>query len=99
MTGCAARAHETADAKLNAAYRLAVKQAKSQDQYLDAGQVPSQTMLRDAQRAWITYRDRACETESTLARGGTMQNQIFFICMERLTKNRARDLMLFGHDR
>ena len=99
MTGCAAQAHAKADAALNAAFRLAVAQARR----MDAGQpglTPSnEDMLRDAQRAWIPYRDKACASESTLARGGSMQNQLFYLCLERLTQDRTRDLTLFGEVR
>lgn len=96
MTGCAARSHEAADTALNTAYRAAMARARQQDEYLTEGQVPSATMLRDAQRAWITFRDGACDTESTMARGGTLQNQLFFICLERLTKHRTEDLKIFA---
>ena len=96
MTGCAAKAFEAADGDLNLAYGLAVDMAVRLDEYLPEGAVPAKTILRDAQRAWIGFRDQACEAESLLARGGTMQNQLYYICLERLTRRRTGDLRYFG---
>ncbi len=96
MTGCASRAYEAADGDLNLAYKLAMERARSMDEYLQDGQVPAVDILRDAQRAWLPFRDQACEAESLMARGGTMQNMIFFMCLERLTRNRTEDLRIFG---
>ncbi|CUH77742.1 hypothetical protein TRM7557_01542 [Tritonibacter multivorans] len=96
MTGCAAQAFEAADADLNLAYRMARDMARSLDQGLPADQIPAEIILRDAQRAWIPYRDQACEAESLLARGGSLQNQLFYMCLERLTRARTEDLRLFG---
>ena len=96
MTGCAARAHEAADGDLNLAYKQAMERARSMDQYLQDGDVPAVDILRDAQRSWIPFRDNACEAESLLARGGTMQNMIFLMCLERLTRSRTEDLRIFG---
>ena len=96
MTGCASRAFEAADGDLNLAYKLAMARASDMDTYLEEGQVPAKDILRNAQRAWIPFRDQACEAESLLARGGSMQNQIFFLCLERLTRTRTEDLRIFG---
>lgn len=96
MNGCAKRDYEAADGDLNLAWKLARQHAKDQDAYLEASQVPSAQMLLDAQRSWITYRDQACEAESTLARGGSIQPLIFYTCLERLTRQRTEDLRFFG---
>ena len=96
MTGCAAQAFEAADGDLNLAYKMARDMARRLDQGLPADHIPAEIILRDAQRAWIAYRDQACEAESLLARGGTLQNQLFYICLERLTRTRTEDLRFFG---
>jgi uncharacterized protein YecT (DUF1311 family) len=75
---------------------MAMAAAKAQDEFLEDGDVPSAKMLRNAQRSWITYRDQACEAESTMARGGSMQPMIALFCLERLTRTRTEDLRLFG---
>ena len=96
MTGCASQAYEAADAELNAAYGPAMEMAKSIDDAGANGAVPAATLLRDAQRAWIVFRDASCDAEATLARGGTMQSMLFYICLERLTRARTEDLRLYG---
>lgn len=96
MTGCAAQDHAAADVALNAAYQTAVAAARQMDDYVPGLTPSNEEMLRDAQRAWIPYRDAACAAESTLARGGSMQNMLFYLCLERLTRERTRDLLYFA---
>lgn len=96
MNGCAAQAYQYADEDLNFAYSMARDMARSLDEYVAADEVPAEVILRDAQRAWISFRDQACEAESLLARGGTMQPLLFYSCLERLTRQRTEDLRYFG---
>lgn len=95
MTGCAALDFEAADASLNTAYRNAVQAAKEMDGYVPGLEPTHEEMLRDAQRTWIPFRDAACAAESNIARGGTLQNQLFFMCLTRLTEQRTDDLWFF----
>ena len=96
MTSCAAQDADRADAALNAAYRVAIAQARR----MDAGQPglsPSfEEILRDAQRAWIPFRDAACSAEASLARGGSMSSMLFYLCVEKLTQRRTDDLTYYG---
>lgn len=96
MNFCAAQQYGYADEDLNLAYQLAITQAREMDQYISAGEVPAEDMLRQAQRAWITFRDLACDLESTLARGGSMQPLIYYSCLERETRMRTESLRYFG---
>lgn len=96
MNFCAAQSYQYADEDLNLAYKLAIAQAKEMDQYIAADETPAATMLRDAQRAWITYRDLACAAESTLVRGGTMEPLIYYSCLESETRHRTESLRFFG---
>jgi uncharacterized protein YecT (DUF1311 family) len=48
--------------------------------------------LREAQRAWITYRDLTCEMEADAMRGGSGEHMLRSGCLVRLTERRARDL-------
>ncbi|WP_300015306.1 lysozyme inhibitor LprI family protein [uncultured Roseobacter sp.] len=96
MTGCASLAADAADQELNDVWKLAVKAAQDRDT-LDPGYEPSgESILRRAQRSWISFRDQACSAEATLARGGTIASQLFLICLERLTRHRTNDLRLFA---
>lgn len=95
MTVCAERDFNSADARLNAVWRQALAAARQMDQYLVDGDVSAEIALRDAQRAWIAFRDAACKAEALSVRGGSMQPQLTLSCMERLTRARSEDLILF----
>jgi uncharacterized protein YecT (DUF1311 family) len=95
MNICASRAYVSADALLNQIWRSAISSAKERDTYLRNGDIPSEDMLRQAQRSWIVFRDQACLAESTVARGGSIQPLIQYVCLERLTLNRIDDLAFF----
>ncbi|MEX3015808.1 lysozyme inhibitor LprI family protein [Gymnodinialimonas hymeniacidonis] len=48
--------------------------------------------LRQAQRAWITYRDLTCGMERARYEGGSIAPMIELTCLTRLTERRTRDL-------
>jgi uncharacterized protein YecT (DUF1311 family) len=93
---CAVHFYQLADEDLNLAYGLARDTAQQIDANGTPGQASSVTLLRDAQRAWIRYRDLACSAESMLAAGGSMQPALRFGCLERLSRARTEDLRYFG---
>lgn len=71
---CLNRELEYWDARLNAAYHQVRKSAKATDAEMKeiGSSVASQAdALRDMQRAWITFRDAACDYERSLWGGGT----------------------------
>ena len=96
MNACAKQDWEAADRLLNAAYKQAKVRARQNDEYLEAGETPAAKLLLEAQRAWIPFRDQACELESTLMRGGSAQPLLYWGCMARLTEQRTYDLNLFA---
>ena len=96
ITTCAAQYYQMADEDLNLAYGMARDMARQIDLNAPQGQSSSVTLLRDAQRAWIQYRDLACSAESMLAAGGSMQPALQLSCLERLTRARTEDLRYFG---
>lgn len=96
MSQCARIMFEAADGDLNHAYGMAIDAAKQMDQNLGAGEVTNAAMLRDAQRAWLPFRDKACAAESNLVRGGSMQPMMALSCLERLTRQRTEDLRYFS---
>jgi len=98
LTGCASQAYEAADGDLNLAWGMARDMAKRLDASASeyGGPQDNFAILLDAQRKWIAFRDAACDAEALLARGGTMQNQLFFDCLTRLTRARTEDLRYFG---
>jgi uncharacterized protein YecT (DUF1311 family) len=74
---------EKADAQLNHVYKKILAD-------LDA---ESQTKLKAAQRAWLTFRDAEAEFEADQdARGGSMYPMLYEGTRSRLTKARIKEL-------
>lgn len=81
-SGCAHREFQAADAELNKAYgRLAG--------ILEADE---KALLKEAELAWIKYRDSNCTFESSQYAGGTMRPMIESFCLARVTKARTAEL-------
>ena len=96
MNYCAHQGFLVADEKLNAAYGLAVASTKATDSYQEPGQRGAETALRDAQRAWIIYRDNACIAEGFAFHGGSMEPFIISTCKLRLTRERTEGLRMLA---
>ncbi len=92
MNYCAGEAYKAADARLNAVYKKAMAAMKQIDGYLDEDQRGAADALREAQRAWIPFRDKACEAEGYLVSGGSMQPLIIYECLTKLTGQRIGQL-------
>ena len=92
MNMCAYEAYLSADEDLNAFYKIARAELKSIDADLPDNMKGGPDALRDAQRAWITFRDNACKAEGFMVRGGSLEPFIVSSCKERLTRVRTEDL-------
>ena len=92
MTYCAEQDWNAADAELNTAYAATKDLMKQIDAALPADQQGAVTSLRDAQRAWIAFRDSACAAEGYTMRGGTGESMVIYSCRARLTQARTADL-------
>ena len=90
---CAYRVWQDADADLNKAYKQAVAMLKDWDADLSEGEPSAANALRDAQRAWITFRDKACEVEGYAMRGGSAEPLLVNGCLAGLTRERAAQLL------
>lgn len=99
MTFCAERDWQIADDDLNAAYKAAQGAMKAVDQSLAEDQQGASLALRDAQRAWVDFRDAACAAEGYPSRGGSIEPMIIYGCRARLTQTRADDLWSLSEDR
>lgn len=86
MNACAAKEYRQADAALNAAWKPARAFAKEIGQF-DA--------LLEAQRAWLAYRDLACNVQASPFDGGSLQPLIQYTCLSDLTAARANLLLEF----
>jgi uncharacterized protein YecT (DUF1311 family) len=75
---------QRADHRLNLAYQALMKTPA-----LDA---QARTLLRDSQRAWLSFRDAQCAWQSDEMRGGTEAPVIAAACLGSLTAERATQL-------
>ena len=103
MNICAHRDFLTADAAMNAQWRLTREHMRERDVQWDpewdAGQGASEggrhgffATLLEAQRAWITFRDAHCRSEGYVARGGSLEPLLVSACKTRLTEARTEQL-------
>src|SRR6185436_15178293 len=96
MNLCAGIEFERADAELNRVYRESIAGERQADRELDRryDQRPSnETILREAQRAWVAFRDAQCTYEANgEARGGSMESMVHGQCLARMTRERTAQL-------
>jgi uncharacterized protein YecT (DUF1311 family) len=86
MTQCAWADFEAADGELNWIYGAVIAAARNGG---------FEDEIRAAQRAWIGFRDAACEAEAAPYDGGSIQPMIEARCLERVTLARIEDLQYF----
>jgi uncharacterized protein YecT (DUF1311 family) len=82
MNNCASIDHDKSDAKLTATYRKLV------DKLDDRAKV----MLRDAERAWIVYRDKTCAFETSRTENGSVHGMIRTMCLTGMIEGRIKEL-------
>ena len=84
MGACAEREWTAWDGRLNQAYAEAMAYAKRADADSTFGPRLGEA-LREMQRAWIPYRDRACDYERAQWGGGTGGGPASLMCLARET--------------
>ncbi len=95
MNQCAYNDWEAADADLNAAYKRAMALLQHWDADLPQAEQGGAKALKEAQRAWITFRDKACEAEGYAMKGGSAEPLLVYGCMRQLTEDRTEQLSTF----
>ena len=93
LNECTHVAWLAADEELNRAYEAALAAARQFDSWPEGR---AESTLREAQRAWVAFRDAACEAEAALWDGGSAQPMILAGCFERLTLLRTDDLWAYA---
>jgi uncharacterized protein YecT (DUF1311 family) len=100
MNQCAALQYKIADASLNALYQRLVaalekdlagaRRDKNPDQikYCETGLLE----LKEAERAWIQYRDLHCKAAKQQFEGGSMSPAVWSACMKLVTEHRIAEL-------
>ena len=92
LNQCAYQDWEAADADLNAAYKTATALMKEWDANMPEDEKGAAAALKEAQRAWITFRDKACEAEGYAMKGGSAEPLLVYGCMRALTEERTSHL-------
>ena len=92
LNACAYQDWEAADAQLNAAYQRALAVVRDWDANLPEDERGGARALQEAQRAWITFRDKACEAEGYAMKGGSAEPLLVYGCMRQLTEDRSAHL-------
>lgn len=93
MNFCAAQEFRTADAELNAQWRITATEMRRRDDAIAADGRPGYfDQLLAAQRAWLAYRDAHCDSEGYAARGGSLEAMLVANCRTQLTIDRTEQL-------
>ena len=95
MNECAARDFQRADAELNRIWPQLLANAREADRDINRefdDRPAGEQVLREAQRAWIIFRDRHCTHEGYEARGGSMESLLYNGCRALLTQERIKQL-------
>ena len=89
MNICAGKEYKAADASLNRVYQQLVALLEPQEK----------SQLKEAQTAWIKYRDTNCEFVADQYKGGSIRPMIYGLCLAEVTRNRASELKAQIEDR
>ena len=95
MNMCALLDFEAADKTLNILWRKVIADAREADRDIDRRddqRLGGEAVLRNAQRAWIQFRDAHCTYQGYEARGGSMEPMLYNGCRARLTNERISQL-------
>lgn len=92
MASCAAAETAIWDEFLNTTYQDLRAQMREMDVDEYAGDVSRADALRDAQRAWIVFRDAECNFQWAMFQEGTIRSLVASGCMQNMTARRAFEL-------
>ena len=101
MNICADIDFQRADAELNRVYRDVIAGARQADREIDRSfdrRPTAEAVLREAQRAWLIFRDAQCIYEGYGERGGSMEPMVDSAGRARLTRERIAQLTQTGEE-
>ncbi len=82
MNQCAGREYKAADVALNQVYRQLVSMLNDEEK----------SQLKEAQTAWLKYRDTNCDFVADQYKGGSMRPMILGYCLADMTRNRTTEI-------
>ena len=83
LTLCAIQSRDAADAALQRTYERVMEKIDSRQ---------GKTLLRRAQKAWLAYRDRECDFESSGSQGGSIHPMQVAACQSAMIHSRIMQL-------
>jgi uncharacterized protein YecT (DUF1311 family) len=86
MNRCAAEDYASVDRELNRSY----------DAYRARLGDEQKRQLREAQLAWVRFRDLSCQFESSAVKGGSVYPLILQSCLASMTRARLRQLSVLA---
>ena len=92
MKECGGREIAAWDERLNAAYRIVLAGTLGKQETIRSGGAKKLTgadILRDAQRSWLTFRDKKCDAASLPMEGGTGAGLLSVDCYLQETARQA----------
>jgi len=89
MNQCAGQEYQAADAVLNQVYSRLVAKLDNDEK----------AQLKEAQTAWLKYRDANCELVADQFKGGTIRPMIHANCLADMTRKRTIELRTQIKDR
>lgn len=82
MNQCAGKDYQAADAALNQVYQKLVAMLDDEQK----------AQLKEAENAWLKYRDAHCDFVADQYKGGSIRPMIAALCLADVTKNRTVEL-------
>ena len=89
MAQCAAQAYQASDAQLNELFHE-IRQRVGDD-------VDTRHLLRDAERAWVAFRDAECAFAASAVAGGSAYPMVLDLCLNELTQSRIEQFRQYLH--
>ena len=82
MNICCGNQYKSADTQLNKTYQQLAALLEADEK----------AQLKNAETAWIKYRDANCDFVADQYKGGTIRPMIYAICLADVTNNRTTEL-------
>lgn len=94
INACSKRRLDEAEADLNSTYQAALAKLALPDG-LGRGQNDIRKRLIEAQRHWVTFREKNCDAVLMLNADGTVRTYMYLSCKQQLAEERTKQLRLW----
>ncbi|POA98423.1 hypothetical protein C2134_11900 [Chromobacterium sinusclupearum] len=92
INDCMQKQFEGADKRLNLRYQELLQKLRQNDNGVAADKDKPSSLLAQAQRKWITFRDADCDAKYQIYIAGTIRNAVFLGCKIERTEQRIKEL-------